>query len=377
MSNEKELTLDELLSSPFRIYSVTTHNSSLLTETKRLFHLDHDGFRRMMRVAHLQLVRELEREGVRYKNVANALMPTRERKEIVLLFDSQVASARSHGFYALDIAEAWIPALPKTRNGVPVNSILRGDIVHGTTDEVSRAFQESVVYHQPFMLSDPVMVYCVYIQNLSAMQADEMRKAAQQHPAYFGYADCTRRNSLKKYLGMSLPKVGMRVGDKILDGVYEDEAPNPIGLPFQEHGYTPVGIRLDLYLPFLSYRINTHLSGRNAHDSYAALATLSPEAPFVEKPTIWMTPGRYEYLHDKKLASLQAAGLDLLDRPALESRLSALVSEGHLYNLRYEHGALMYSARVEFEIEGGNYKAFDLGLKFTPEDRRVELVTFY
>ncbi|MFD6231340.1 hypothetical protein ACFWFZ_31440 [Streptomyces sp. NPDC060232] len=184
---------------------------------------------------------------------------------------------------------------------------------------------------------------------------------------------------------MSLMNSGLRVGDQILDGVLHDGrsfdgTPNGAGLPYKENGFTPTAIREYLFLPFLGYRINSHLTGRNAEDAYAALTTLSPDAYLVESPAIWMTANRYEYLHDagKHLVSLQRAGLDHLDRPGLEAVVSGLVAQGHIYNLRLnEYGALLYTSIVEVDTGGGDYKTFTVGLKFNPEDKRVELTTFF
>ncbi|MFI8280856.1 hypothetical protein ACIGBH_39450 [Streptomyces sp. NPDC085929] len=385
MTNESPMTWEELLASPFKISTVTTHNSSYLTETRRMFNMSDEAFHKMMRVAHRQLTDDLEGHGISYDSLAKALLPQHGRKETVLLFDSEVASARSRGFYGHDVAEAWIPALPKVKSGVPVNSILRGDILEGPLDQIALALQESVIHHRPHRYVHPQLMYCVYINNLSPTQDRELRQTVEEHPAYIGYADCSGRNTLKQYLGMSLMNSGLRVGDQILDGVLHDGrsfdgAPNAAGLPYKENGFTPTAIREHLFLPFLSYRINSHLTGRNAEDAYAALTTLSPDAYLVESPAIWMTPNRYEYLHDagKHLVSLQQAGLDHLDHPGLEAVVSKLVAQGHIYNLRLnEYGALLYTSMVEVDTGGGEYKTFTVGLKFNPEDKRVELTTFF
>lgn len=99
-------------------------------------------------------------------------MPDRRRKEIALLFDSAVASLSSNGFYAIDVAEARISGLPRPRKVVPVNSILRGNLLHAPADKVQAAMERSVVYHQPFKFTYAQQVYCVYVTNLSEEQAN-------------------------------------------------------------------------------------------------------------------------------------------------------------------------------------------------------------
>lgn len=379
MAADSPTTWDELLAGPFNIHSVTTHNSLLLAAMRDRFNLTDKAFHRMMRADHLYLTRTLDELGIAYSSLAKALIPSHRRKEIALLFDSKVASKRSGGFYGIDVAEAWISGLPRPKKGVPVNSILRGDLLGpAPADKVQAAMDKSVVYHRPYTVTHPELVYCVYVTNLSKEQADTLTSAAAGHPAYFGYADCTGRSTLKTHLGLSLPNSGLRVGDMILEGVFDDE-PNGAGLPFETFGFTPTAVIDMLFLPFLGYRINSHLTGQNREDNRSALTSLSPDAAHLESPDIWMTPGRYGYLQDgKHRDAVERAGLLHLDQPALEAAASKLVAQGHLYNLGLdEWGNLRYKALVEVEVENGLYETFTVALRFNPEDKRVELMTFF
>lgn len=379
MAADSPTTWEELLAGPFNIHSVTTHNNLLLAAMRETFNLTDEAFHRMMRADHLQLTRTLDKLDIAYSSLAKALMPDHRRREIALLFDSTVASLSSNGFYAIDVAEAWISGLPRPRKGVPVNSILRGDLLHAPADKVQAAMERSVVYHQPFTVTYAQQVYCVYVTNLSEPQAKALTSSAAEHPAYFGYADCTGRSVLKAHLGLSLMNSGLRVGDMILEGVPVDGVPNGARLPFGAAGFTPTAVIDSLFLPFLGYRINSHLTGQNREDNRSALTMLSPDAAHLESPDIWMTQGRYGYLQDgKHRDSMEKAGLLHLDQPALEVAVSKLVAQGYLYNLRLDaYGNLLYKALVDVEVEDGQYQTFTIGLRFNPEDKRVELMTFF
>ncbi|MFI1312399.1 hypothetical protein ACH4TS_19980 [Streptomyces albidoflavus] len=380
MAADSPTTWDELLAGPFNIHSVTTHNSLLLAAMRDRFNLTDGAFHQMMRADHLHLTRSLDALGIAYGSLAKGLIPDHRRREIVLLFDSKVASARSNGFYARDVADAWISGLPRPKNGLPVNSILRGDLLGpAPSDKVQAAMDKSVVYHRPYTVTHPELVYCVYITNLSKEQTSTLTSTAAEHPAYFGYADCTGRSTLKTHLGLSLPNSGLRVGDTILEGVYIDNEPNGTGLPFEAHGFTPTAVLDMLFLPFLGYRINSHLTGQNLQDNRSALTILSPDAAHLESPNIWMTPGRYGYLQDgKHRDSMEQAGLLHLDQPGLEAAVSRLVAQGHLYNLRLDaYGNLLYTALVDVEVVDGRFQTFTIGLRLNPEDKRVELMTFF
>lgn len=379
MAADSPTTWDELLAGPFNIHSVTTHNNLLLAAMRDTFNLTDEAFHRMMRADHLQLTRTLDELGIAYSSLAKALIPGHHRREIALLFDSAVASLSSNGFYAIEVAEAWISGLPRPKKGVPVNSILRGDLLHAPADEVQAAMDRSVVYHQPFTVTHAQQVYCVYVTNLSEEQVKALTSSAAEQPAYFGYADCTGCSVLKEHLGLSLMNSGLRVGDVILEGVPVDGAPNGAGLPFEALGFTPTAVIDALFLPFLGYRINSHLTGQNCEDNHSALATLSPDAAHLESPDIWMTPGRYGYLRDgKHRDSMEQASLLHLNQPALEAAVSKLVAQGYLYNLRLDaYGNLLYTALVDVEVEDSRYRTFTIGLRFSPEDKRVELMTFF
>ncbi|MFE2595991.1 hypothetical protein ACFXCZ_05730 [Streptomyces sp. NPDC059396] len=375
MAADSATTWDELLAGPFNIHSVTTHDNLLLAAMRNRFNLTDEAYHRRMRADHLHLSRALDELGIAYSSLAKALVPDHRRREIALLFDSK----RSNGLYAVDVTEAWVAGLPRPKKSVPVNSILRGDLLRAPAEKVQAAMDKTVVYHRPYRVTYSELVYCVYVTNLSKAQADTLTSTAAEHPAYFGYADCTGRSTLKAFLGLSLMNSGLRVGDRILEGVYVDEEPNSAGLPFEALGFTPTAVIDMLFLPFLGYRINSHLTGQNREDNRSALATLSPDAARLESPDIWMTPGRYGYLQDgKHRDSVEQAGLLHLDQPALEAAVSKLVAQGYLYNLRLDkYGNLLYTALVDVEVEDGRYQTFTIGLRFNREDKRVELTTFF
>ncbi|MFF7986406.1 hypothetical protein ACFZDK_46205 [Streptomyces sp. NPDC007901] len=379
MADDSLTTWDELLAGPFNIHMVTTHNSVVLAAMRDTLDLTDEAIYREMRADYFRLTRNLDELGIAYHGLAKALVPDHRRREIALLFDSDVASLSSGGFYGIHVAEAWIAGLPRPRKGVPVNSILRGDILYDSADGVQAAMDQSVVYQQPFTVIHPSQVYCVYVTNLSKEQANTLTASAAEHPAYIGYADCTDRSAFKELLGLSLMNSGLRVGDMILEGVAENgAAPNGAGLPFEALGFTPAAVIDTQFLPFLGYRINSHLTGMNREDNDLALAMLSPDAAFLESPDIWMTPGRYGYLQDgRHRDSMEQAGLLHLSQPELEAAVTKLVAQGHLYNLRLnEYGDLLYTALVDIEAEG-RYRTFTIGLRFNPRDKRVELMTFF
>lgn len=328
---------------------------------------------------HSMLVGELSQAGVDYDLIARALVPHSGRREIALLFDWSVASEASNGFYGRYLAETWIPALPRPAHNRGLNAILHGDILEGRGSSLRRALLNDADIETPRSMNAD-QIYAVYISNLSPTQARALVEAVRPNPAYVGFADCTMHSDLKEHLALSLPQIGLRVGSILLDGV-DGEIANPLGYPFEENGFTPVGVWSQLYLPFLTFRINTRLSGRNFSDIELAIGTLDPHVGAIESPTVWMTDGRFKYLHARHGGALSLAEFADLDQERLEMTLTEHSADGHMYNLRFERHAntgdevLMYNSLIEVETSKG-LRNFTLALKYDPQSRTSELVTF-
>ncbi|MFZ2481442.1 MAG: hypothetical protein WAW78_12345, partial [Propioniciclava sp.] len=365
---------------PFRIHAVTALNSSILRQGGSLYGVRSEEFYHWIRSMHSSLVAELAAVGVNYDDIARALVPHPGRREIALLFDWGVASRASGGFYGHHLAEVWIPALPRPARNSGLNAILHGDLLDGRGSTLRAALLERGELVNPNYLNAD-QIYVVYVSNLSRAQAETLIADVRTDPAYVGHADCTTHSALKEHIALSLPQLGLRVGSVVLDGVYDD-VPNPLGYPFEAAGFTTVGVTSELYLPFLTFRINTRLTGRNFSDSELAFGALDPNAGAVESPNVWMTASRFEYLHSgQHRGALALAELVHLEREALEMTLTGLSAEGHMYNLRYERHAntgdevLMYNSLVEIDTTTGT-RLHTLALKYDPETRASELVTF-
>lgn len=376
---EADASWAALRASPFRIHAVTLHNSSVVAESALLYGERVEVFHQAMSRNYPRLVRQLAEDGIDYDSIAKALVPSQKRREIALLFDWAIASEMSSGFYAVHLASTWLPGLPLLRKGNGMNSVLHGDILDGHTGAL-----ESALVSDAFLVDENSVnartLYAVYITNLSSVQARDLVTAVRRHPAYVGYADCTMHGPLKDLLARSLPHLGLRIGSKILDGV-GGEVPNPGGLPLKEHGYSLVGVPDDLFLPFLTFRINSRLSGVNAADLTAGVGQPGADAAAIESPVLWLDQGRFDYLHRSHGGSLGRAGLADLGLEGLRAALTELLSQAHLYNFRREsyentgHVVFMYNARVEINTAQG-WQSFILGLKFERTSRTSELITF-
>lgn len=388
---EITLTWDELLERPFTIHTVNSHTSTLLAQTKDYFEMSDGAFYRMMRSAHAQLDDALRTSGVKYDALGPGLTPRASRREVAFLFDSQLATVSYS--YGVEIADAWIPALPRSRD-LLVSSILTGDILHGTYDEVLDALRTNLVPQRIFTLNSPAQIYCVYITNLSDTQYQNLDKTLSAFPPYLGHSDCSTGNSLKDLLGMSLAPLALRVGNRVLMAEGGDSA-NAIGFPFKEHDYEVVGVQDHLFDSMLTYRIETMRSKRILIDGALSLNTLSGRMAPVHTMELDLSEQRMQYLYNESTGhgqSFKKAGLSGFDRPTIVGKIREKLQRSYIYNLRSiagtrqvdgqkipwpDNDALMFSVRIEFPNSTGINVPYTVGLKYAPSSHRGEIATFF
>lgn len=386
--NETQMTWDELLALPFAIHIVNGESSDLLLDTKSHFEMTDAVFYRMMRATHHQLVEKMAELDIDYKSLRNALTPSSRRHEAAFIFNSR----RAGHSYGYDIANAWIPALPQIKGVTSLNAILQGDIVGVPNDDLKMSLEQHLVKVRDYSFVSSELFYCVYITNLSKTQLESMHIKLQNHAAYLGYADCSSSNELKDALGIALPQLALRVGTKVLMPVFDD-VPNAAGYPFEEHGFNPVGVGQEYYLPFLSYRIESRLSGRTNIDTALSFNTLSESMNSLRTMEVTVSPERLIYLmEDEHKESIAAAGLLGLDATALSAQLREKIERGYIYNLRFKKGtkdvrgetipwpdndALMFNVRPEFPDQHGALRPYTVAMKYNPKAHAGEIVTFY
>ena len=208
--NADPLTVEELLEQPFTIHSLNNYAHMGLTNLVDHLELSPVHLQRIIRAAHFNLVTELEREGIHYSELGNALVPRSGRHEAAFIFDSTRAA---NGLYGYSFAEKWIPVV--TRYG-PEKSVLRvGDILGLPSEYVWQQIERHLVGPPDFPRIARELYFAVYITNLSSAQLAKIdSELAATTSAYLGYVDCTTWNPLKA--GMYLPQVGLRIRDYMI-----------------------------------------------------------------------------------------------------------------------------------------------------------------
>jgi hypothetical protein len=371
----------EVLEQPFTIHSLNNYAHMGLTNLVDHLNLQPEDVRKIVRAEHHNLVTQLKAKDVEYSELSSALVPKTRRHEAAFIFDSTRAE---NGMYGYSFAKKWIPIL---KQHGPEKSVLRvGDILGLPNEVVWRELEAHLVGPGDFPRQARELYFAVYMTNLSIGQLKKINAAlAAATEGYLGYVDCSTWNLLKA--GMYLPQVGLRLRDRIITSMDDGETPDEVGYPFEESGFRIIGVKEELYGPFLGHRLDNGIPAWANRDSAMALTVLGGNREAITSTNVVIDESRIEYLARGHGSSLSRAGLDGLDEGELTAAIKQKFANGLIYNLRFTLGAragvpareldaMMYSVQVEFPDGAGKVKRYQVGLKYTPHTHTSEVVTF-
>lgn len=365
------------------IHCVDTTSYVLLHALEELFDLQPSSLGSFIWDAHREVVQNLRLEGVDYRQLNAALVPKPDRLEVAFLFDSTRAPESS--LYGYSFAEVWIPLL--RRLGPEKTTYSLGDVLVLPNEMMWDVLDQRLIGRPDFPRTHTNMYYALYVSSMTSHQLVEVHTALLQSlEAYLGYVDCSTWNPLK--LGLSLPQVGLRIGNTILTAADEEGQANLPGYPFEESGYRVVGVKEYLYEILLSHRMDNGVPGWAAEDSSMALTALTGKREPLATTGVIVNESRLDYLKAKHQHSLQLAKLSEVTAEVLAETIREKFKTGLIFNLRSVPGArngvpvpdldaFMYSVQVEFRTVAGAVNRFQAGLKYRSATHTSELVTFY
>lgn len=376
------LTMHGLLAEPFTIHSINAYTHSGLASLADHLNLEAVHLRKIIRAMHHQLVSRLRSSGIDYAELQNALVPQRSRLEVVFVFDSTQAGS---GMYGEALSHTWMPAL---RAHGPEKTVIRhGDVLHLANEFVWQELERNMTRDRDFPRQPRELYYVVYLTNLSPGQARSMDVAIRSSsPAYLGYVDCSTWTPLKS--GLLLPQIGLRLRDTVITDMDDGGTANQIGYPFEEYGFTVLGVDAELYGPLLGHRLDNGVPAWADADSSMAVSVLGGDRQPMTTMDVTIDESRVAYLNRGHAHALTSAGLDGLESEALALAIRDKIGNGLIYRLRFIEGArngepdpelnaVMFTVQVEFPDRSGAAKRYQIGMKYTPDTHSCEIVTFY
>ncbi|MGV8883834.1 MAG: hypothetical protein ACOH19_16930 [Rhodoglobus sp.] len=354
------------------IHSVNARGGMSLVVDRAYFKMNPAQFRSWVGAHHTTLVDELARAGVSYDALSPALVPSTDRQEMALLFNVDLMDT---GFYGYAVATELLPLLGKDST----LSILAGDLGHRP-----EAIREMSIYggFVPGATDNwgQQYIYCVYLNNLSTVQRDQIHQRFLTNSSYLGYVPTTYSSNFRTLVSTELPTAFIKHRRAVLLDHGGDEPwvsdQNEIGYPFQENGLKVVSVNSQLHSPLLSYKIQSDVLPMYEEDVLVSLNAISDEPLKLDDFEVVFPDGKFGYLQSKKLGLLKVAGLDELSPEALAAVIRAELGNDYIYRMQTNpDDTVQFSMVLELYREDGTPAKVAVGLKYFPSSKTLNFVT--
>jgi len=324
-----------------------------------------------------ELVSILKSKGIKYNDLKKALVPSTDKKEIALLFDSTMVES---SWYGRAISEQLIPLFPKEST----HSILQGDLLdHGNPDGLYRAFEASAILTRNVTFRHHTQFFAVYINNLTDKMATELVSGLTAYEPFVGFSDMTYMSRFKLFLSTSLVNCCIKHKGIVLQEHEPDrsnsEDVNMCGWAFEESGYVCKSIADPLPGLLLSYKIERPYFGGKEKDAEISLNAVSPVPTDVSNLDVIVAEEKLKYLREKKAGSLAHAGLTNVSVEELKKAISAKLASNYIYSMSFdeEHGVTKFHIVLEFLGQKGKASRHLLALEYIADKKAVRLITFF
>lgn len=313
----------------------------------------------------------LQRRGVKYADLRNALTPQLHKREIALIFDTN----RMEGWYGLEAAEAVLPLL----DTVGSHSILSGDILCKDQDFAFQALGELTLWRN-VEIRRTEELYCIYINNLGREAFDGLVRGMSAVPSAIGYADCTYGSTLKDILSTCVGTRYVKHGPTFISSHPFDAEPeadeNAAGWPVEAHGFHIRSIDDLSFGLFMDYKIRNTLAPLAFHDGHFSLAAVTGAWADPSSMPITLEARKLQYLHEKKAGSLLRAGLSDLTQSEIADQLRQRMTQGYIFDMKWDstHRFSTFATMIEFN-RTGRQTALRVALRY--EESSLAVVTLY
>ncbi|VVO86058.1 hypothetical protein PS874_01927 [Pseudomonas fluorescens] len=358
------------------IFTVNSRSHVMLEVMRDHFEISAQQMHLEIRSLHQELVRVLESKGVSYNKLRAALVPSMDRQEATLIFDSTVFETE---FYGRETFNYVMPLLePRS-----TQSILVGDLRGNNKSLVFDILRESMVLSRSFTLKHHSLLFGVYLNNLSDAALFRLHKGLADCPAYLGYIPTTFGSRAKTYISFCMASFVVKVG-RTLIVAHEDERSNNENInitfyPLESFGYVVTSLQQHLFSIFLAFKIERPLLKGFEVDAELALNSISTQVVPYEDFSVILDEAKYGYLIREKLGKLKMAGVDAADREGLESLIKSKISASYIYNLAYleEHDVMKFNIMLEFERHAGYPARMTASLEYLPTQRVLRVITLH
>jgi hypothetical protein len=361
------------------IHTLNARDNVMLDVATQLLSLTPSQIQREIRGLVTQTAEILNTKGVPYAGLRNALVPQRDRREVLLVFDrAQIDS----GWYSRAIWERLLPLFRQQGS----HSVLEGDYLGGnrSQDMLREELMRDMVpgHYSEYMQSN--QYFLVYVNNLSDTMVDHFHNGLSDYEPYTGFVDVTFSSWLKTYVSTILVNSFLLHRRHAImsheDGEDNSQNQNSPGYPFEENGFLVRSLESMYFDLLLSYKIERRVLPGSESDTTFSLNAISTDPASLASFEIQVEPGRLDYLVREKEGVMKRAGLLNATAAELEKRIRQQIFSNYIYETTYDevHGTAKFNVLVEMEEEGsGKRQRVKVVLEYLPDDKRLKLITLF
>ncbi|WP_157382326.1 hypothetical protein [Burkholderia ubonensis] len=321
----------------------------------------------------------LAKKKIIYDNLKSALVPSQNRRDIALIFDTTKIDS---SWYGADVMGRVIPLFEEKSN----HSVLLGDYLDrpNQMERLFEAFAETVEPRRLIEFRHPTQFFVVYVNNLTDAMVKRLDEGLACYSAYAGIADMTYGSVFKTYLSTMLVNSFIKHGRIIIQGHEPDRDPredvNMNGYQFEENGYACRSVCGDLMGVMLSYKIERAVYPGFEVDTEFALNSIGLAPADLNEFEIEIAAEKLEYLKSEKSGSVARAGLEETTIEALSELIREKISASYIYNLTFleQHNVAKFNIIIELPGREGRPATRLLAALACEQSRKVlRLLTLF
>lgn len=352
-----------------KIFTINARGNVFLEVTAERFNLSSPEIQREIYDLHQNLKSELAFHKIDYSSLKNALIPNKDSKELLLVFDPAKIDSFAYGPTAMD-------AVLKSLSSKGKHSVLAGDLIYW--DSPGFAFdllRNNCIWTDslPATFFEP---FFIYVNNLTKQKFEKLKSDLISESFCLGYADLTYHSDFKEYISSSLTNPFVLTDNKVIvpneDHTMTD---NPTMFDLEKFGLTICSIQDILYGVFLSYKIERRVYEGFEEDLQFSMNAVSESISNLGKMKVRIKDEKFDlYLQTVRKKNLELLGIDDFNKNELEEFLEAKISSNYIYNLEInEHGI----KKFVINIENNTQNKLVLVFEYLNEQGYANLITAY
>lgn len=359
------------------IYSINIKNNIMFEVMKDCFSLTSPQISKELKFYFEEFNNLLNEANVNYCSLKKCLIPSRDKKEICLVFDTLLIDDCCYG---AKIINNLLPLFDKDKS----YNIIFGDLLSDTNgkhtnkilDEMCETCNIERVNEHHFTNR----YFLVFINNLCNTDFAKFVNELKYLPYFVGYADMTYASIFKAYVSVSIDSGFILLKNRVICPHEPDLGKisnvNIYGFDFQNNGYEIISISSDYYSIFLDYLIDPSLPNIPIDNGYKTLmADIIGYDCNLKEFSIDLPDEKVQYLINEKNID------NRLGNPRdLKNTIIQLVANSITRNIFYElsfdkleFGVIMFNVYIDIN----SYTKLTCGVKYNIASKNFEISTLF